>query len=73
MVNDRSDWCISRQRTWGVPIPVVYCKDCGKPVVTDETVKAVSDMFRKEGSDSWFIKDVKDIIPAGTKCGLTKQ
>ena len=68
MVNDRSDWCISRQRTWGVPIPVVYCKDCGKPVVTDETVKAVSDMFRKEGSDSWFIKDVKDIIPAGTKC-----
>ena len=68
MVEDRNDWCISRQRTWGVPIPVVYCKDCGKPVVTDETVKAVSDMFRKEGSDSWFIKDVKDIIPAGTKC-----
>ena len=68
MVNDRSDWCISRQRTWGVPIPVVYCKDCGKPVVTDETVKAVSELFRKEGSDSWFIKDVKDIIPAGTKC-----
>ena len=72
MVNDRSDWCISRQRTWGVPIPVVYCKDSGKPVVTDETVKAVSDMFRKEGSDSWFIKDVKDIIPAGTKCGCTE-
>ena len=68
MVNDRSDWCISRQRTWGVPIPVVYCKDCGKPVVTDETIKAVSDMFRAEGSDSWFIRDVKDIIPAGTKC-----
>lgn len=68
MVNDRSDWCISRQRTWGVPIPVVYCKDCGKPVVTDETIKAVSEMFRREGSDSWYIKEPKDFLPAGTKC-----
>ncbi len=68
MVSDRSDWCISRQRTWGVPIPVVYCKDCNKPVVTDETIKAVSDMFRNEGSDSWYIKDTKDFIPQGTKC-----
>lgn len=68
MVNDRSDWCISRQRTWGVPIPVVYCKDCGKPVVTDGTIKAVSEMFRKEGSDSWYLKDPKDFLPAGTKC-----
>ena len=68
MVTDRSDWCISRQRTWGVPIPVVYCKDCGKPVVTDETIKAVSDMFRAEGANSWYIKDVKDFLPAGTKC-----
>lgn len=68
MVNDRSDWCISRQRTWGVPIPVVYCKDCGKPVVTDETIKAVSEMFRKEGSDSWYLKEPKDFLPAGTKC-----
>lgn len=68
MVSDRSDWCISRQRTWGVPIPVVYCKDCGKPVVTDETIKAISDMFRAEGSDSWFIKEPKDFIPASVKC-----
>ncbi len=68
MVNDRSDWCISRQRTWGVPIPVVYCKDCGKPVVTDETIKAVSEMFRREGSDSWYIKEPKDFLPAVTKC-----
>ena len=68
MVTDRSDWCISRQRTWGVPIPVVYCKDCGKPVVTDETIKAVSDMFRAEGANSWYIKDAKEFLPAGTKC-----
>ncbi len=68
MVNDRSDWCISRQRTWGVPIPVVYCKDCGKPIVTDETIKAISDMFRKEGSDAWYLREAKDFIPEGVRC-----
>ena len=68
MVNDRSDWCISRQRTWGVPIPVVYCNDCGKAVVTDETIAAISDMFRNEGADSWYIRDPKEFLPAETKC-----
>ena len=68
MVNDRSDWCISRQRTWGVPIPVFYCKDCGKPIVTDETIKKTSELFRKEGSDAWYIHDVKELIPEGLKC-----
>ncbi|WP_303825773.1 class I tRNA ligase family protein, partial [Ruminococcus flavefaciens] len=65
---DRSDWCISRQRTWGVPIPVVYCKDCGKPICNDETISAISELFRKEGSDAWWIKDTKDFIPASVKC-----
>lgn len=68
MVSDRSDWCISRQRTWGVPIPVIYCKDCGKPIVTAETIKAISEMFRTEGANSWYIKDIKEFIPNETKC-----
>ncbi len=68
MVRDRSDWCISRQRTWGVPIPIVYCKDCGKPIVNDDTIKAISDLFRAEGSDAWWTKDVKEFIPESIKC-----
>ncbi len=68
MVRDRSDWCISRQRTWGVPIPIIYCKDCGKPIVTDETIKAISELFRKEGADAWWTREVKEFIPESVKC-----
>lgn len=68
MVVDRSDWCISRQRTWGVPIPIFYCKDCGKEIISEETISAVSDLFRTEGPDMWWEKDANDIIPKGTKC-----
>lgn len=68
MVSMRSDWCISRQRRWGVPIPILYCADCGETVVTDETIKATADMFRKESSDSWYGKDPSEFIPASVKC-----
>lgn len=68
MVRDRSDWCISRQRTWGVPIPIVYCKDCGKPIVNDETIKAISDMFKAEGADAWWTKETNEFIPSSVKC-----
>ena len=68
MVRDRSDWCISRQRTWGVPIPIIYCKDCEKPIVNDTTIKAIADLFRAEGSDAWWTKDVKEFIPDSVKC-----
>lgn len=68
MVRDRSDWCISRQRTWGVPIPIVYCKDCGKPIVNDETISAIADLFRKEGSDAWWTREASEFIPSSVKC-----
>ncbi len=73
MVRDRSDWCISRQRTWGVPIPIVYCKSCRKPIINDYTIKAISDLFRKEGSDAWWAHDISEILPdLKCECGCTE-
>ena len=71
MVRDRSDWCISRQRVWGVPIPVFYCKKCGKYHITDASIKAVSDLFRKEGSDAWYKYDANDIMDVWFDSGST--
>ena len=80
MIRERTDWCISRQRRWGLPIPVFYCPDCGKPVVTDESINAVSALFEAEGSNAWFEKDAAEILPQGFKCphcgcaaGFTKE
>ncbi len=68
MIRERADWCISRQRHWGLPIPVFYCDKCNKPVCTDETIKAVSDVFAKEGSNAWFEKEANEILPEGYVC-----
>lgn len=68
MVKDRSDWCISRQRTWGVPIPIFYCEDCGAEIINDETIKNISDIFRAEGADAWYAHEASELLPDGYKC-----
>ena len=68
MVSERNDWCISRQRVWGVPIPVFYCRDCGEYVINDATITAVSELFGKEGSDAWWARSAEEILPAETTC-----
>lgn len=68
MVRERKDWCISRQRKWGVPIPIFFCKDCGEALIDKDAMLAVADLFGKEGSNAWYNHTAAEILPAGTKC-----
>ena len=74
MVRERNDWCISRQRKWGVPIPILYCKDCGKEIINKDTIGKIADIFRKEGSTSWYAHDASYFVPEGLacECGCTE-
>jgi Isoleucyl-tRNA synthetase (EC 6.1.1.5) len=68
MVKDREDWCISRQRLWGVPIPIFYCQECGEALIDKETIAKISDIFREKGSDAWFEMSPEELLPEGKKC-----
>lgn len=74
MIADRHDWCISRQRVWGVPLPIFYCEKCNEHIINEETINAIKDLFAKEGSDAWWAKSAEEILPQGfacPKCGHT--
>ncbi|BCA78422.1 isoleucine--tRNA ligase [Desulfuromonas sp. AOP6] len=79
MIENRPDWCVSRQRTWGVPITVFYCEKCGEALADGKTMHHVADQFTAEGSDVWYEKEAAELLPAGTTCascghtGFTKE
>ena len=68
MIAGRPDWCISRQRVWGVPIAVFLCESCGKPLTDRAINRKVSDLFKRAGADSWYTPEADALLPVGTKC-----
>ncbi|MGH7855937.1 MAG: isoleucine--tRNA ligase, partial [Candidatus Binatia bacterium] len=68
MMEFRPDWCISRQRNWGVPIVAFYCLGCGATLATREIAERVAELFEREGADAWFVHPPRELLPSGTRC-----
>lgn len=68
MIEDRNDWCISRQRTWGVPLPIFYCKECEKEYVTEESLEKIQNLVKEHGTNIWYELSEKELMPEGAKC-----
>jgi isoleucyl-tRNA synthetase len=68
MIATRPDWCISRQRVWGVPITVFHCETCRQPLLDARLARTAVELFRREGADAWYAHPVEDLLPPGTKC-----
>ncbi|MFV9509967.1 isoleucine--tRNA ligase [Tepidibacillus sp. LV47] len=68
MIAERGDWCISRQRIWGVPIPIFYCQDCGETILNDDTINHLIKLVEKEGTNVWFAREAHELMPEGYQC-----
>ncbi len=68
MIRERADWCISRQRTWGVPLPIYYCEECGHEYVTEESIEKLKETFKEKGSNAWWDLTAKELMPENSKC-----
>jgi isoleucyl-tRNA synthetase len=68
MIENRPDWCVSRQRAWGVPITVFYCEKCGQILLDEDIMEKVYALFEKHGADVWFEREISDFLPEGTTC-----
>ncbi len=69
MIENRPDWCVSRQRAWGVPIAILYCDKCGEIYINQEVIDHVYALFKEHGADIWFKKDAKELLPNDAVCG----
>ncbi len=72
MIADRGDWCISRQRIWGVPIPIFYCDKCGVAIIDDATIEHLVQLVAVEGTNVWYARNASELLPAGYTCPKCK-
>ena len=68
MIKGRNDWCISRQRTWGVPLPIFYCKECDEPYVTEDSIEKIKKIVKEKGTNAWWDMEAKELLPTDAKC-----